>query len=220
MNTSKWGLQSEHDFVGTTLLTNPHRTPRTGVSDADLVLGVAEGRHGSLDELYERYGRPVFSLARRIIIDTGLAEDVTQEVFLALWREPGKYDPSRGAFATWLFSLTHHRAVDAVRREEANRRRRMKAAAEGESQALTEVPASVPEQAWSGIRRDRVKAAMLTLPAPQREALTMAYFGGYTQREVAALTGTPLGTVKTRMLAGLRRLREQLSADDTAGDLL
>ncbi len=202
-------------------MTRPSRTRDDIVSDVDLVLSIADGQHAALAELYARYGRIVFSLARRIIVDTGLAEDVAQEVFLALWRDPGKFDPDRGAFGTWLLSLTHHRSVDTVRREEAVRRRRARAVQQGESQALTDAPLPVADEAIGGVRRDRVRKALGSLPAPQREALTLAYFGGYTQREVAAITGTPLGTVKTRMLAGMRRLRGDLAADDgTAGDLL
>ena len=202
-------------------MTRPSRSKSDVISDVDLVRAIADGQHAALEEMYARYGRIVFSLARRIIVDNGLAEDVTQEVFLALWRDPAKFDVNRGAFGTWLLSLTHHRAVDAVRREESVRRRRNKVAEEVASGALTDVQPAVPEQAWVGLRRDRVKLALGNLPEPQREALTLAYFGGYTQREVAALTGTPLGTVKTRMLAGMRRLREDLaSADGTAGDLL
>jgi RNA polymerase sigma factor (sigma-70 family) len=202
-------------------VTRPPRTRGDTVSDVALVRAVADGQHAALDELYARYGRIVFSLARRIVVDVGLAEDVAQEVFFALWRDPGKYDPDRGAFGTWLLSLSHHRAVDAVRREEAVRRRRTRAMEEGESLALTDAPLAVADEALVGVRRDQVRQALQGLPPPQREALTLAYFGGYTQREVAAITGTPLGTVKTRMLAGMRRLRDALAADDgTAGDLL
>ncbi len=200
------------------------RTPRIRddiISDVDLVRGIADRQHAALDELYARYGRIVFSLARRIIVDSGLAEDVAQEVFLALWRDPGKFNPDRGSFGTWLLSLTHHRAVDTVRREEAVRRRRTRAEQEGESLALTQPPSEVADEAIGAVRGDRVRNALRSLPEQQCEALTLAYFGGYTQREVAVLTGAPLGTVKTRMLAGMRRLRSELAAGDgTAGDLL
>ncbi|MDP9239365.1 MAG: sigma-70 family RNA polymerase sigma factor [Actinomycetota bacterium] len=202
-------------------MTRPSRIRDDIVSDVALVLAIADGQHAALAELYARYGRIVFSLARRIIVDSGLAEDVTQEVFLALWRDPGKFDPDRGAFGTWLLSLTHHRSVDAIRREEAVRRRRTRAVQQGESLALTDAPLPVADEAIGGVRRDRVRRALRSLPAPQREALTLAYFGGYTQREVAAITGAPLGTVKTRMLAGMRSLRADLAADvGTPGDLL
>lgn len=213
-------IPDEHHFVRT-LVTRPPRIRSDVASDVDLVRAVADGQHDALDELYARYGRIVYSLARRIIVDSGLAEDVAQEVFFALWRDPDKYDPSRGPFATWLLSLTHHRAVDLVRREEAVRRRRTRAAEEGVSLSLTNAPSAVADQALGGVRRERVRKALQTLPAPQREALTLAYFGGYTQREVAAITGAPLGTVKTRMLAGMRRLRGELATEDgTSGELL
>ncbi len=202
-------------------MTRPTSAPSGVASDVDLVRAVAQRRPDALDELYARYSRVVYSLARRIIVDGGLAEDVTQEVFFALWRDPDKYDPSRGPFATWLLSLTHHRAVDSVRREEAVRRRRTRAVEEGESVAMTNAPVGVADQAMGSMRRARVREALEKLPAPQMEALTLAYFGGYTQREVAALTGAPLGTVKTRMLAGMRRLRGELAMDDgTSGEQL
>jgi len=214
------GLVTNTIFVRT-LVTRPPRARSGVVSDVDLVRAIADGQHVALEEIYARYGRIVFSLARRIVVDSGLAEDVAQEVFLALWRDPAKFDVNRGAFGTWLLSLTHHRAVDAVRREESVRRRRNKVAEQVTSGALTDIEPAVADQAWVTVRRDRVKLALGNLPEPQREAITLAYFGGYTQREVAALTGTPLGTVKTRMLAGMRRLREDLaSGDGTAGDLL
>jgi RNA polymerase sigma-70 factor (ECF subfamily) len=192
-----------------------------GARDAALVerLGARDG--SALDELYARYGRPAYSLAFRVTGDQGFAEDVVQEVFLALWREPSRYDRARGGFASWLLSMTHHKAVDAVRREESLRRRRT--AATEEAVAMMDDPgavSSVDEEVWSVLRAERVREALRGLPAPQREALTLAYFGGFTQREVAALTDTPLGTVKTRMLAGMRRLRDSLGGgllEDGAG---
>lgn len=179
--------------------------------DADLVSRVAQGDQAALGALYDRYNRPCYSLARRILGDERLAEDVVQEVFLVLWRDPSRFDATRGAFATWLLSTTHHKAVDAVRREENHRKRR--ASSEVLATFESEAP-SVEDMAWAGVRRTRVQAALGTLPDAQREALGLAYFGGYTQREIAGLTGIPLGTVKTRMLAGMRRLREELSELD------
>lgn len=191
------------------------------VTDAHLVQRLVEGDHRALDEVYARYARPAFALARRITVDDGFAEDVVQEVFLALWRDADRYDAAKGGFASWLLSMVHHRSVDAVRREESMRRRRDKAAEESAAEfALTPEVAAVDNQVLSRLQGERVRGALQTLPAPQREALTLAYFGGYTQREVASLTDTPLGTVKTRMLTGMRRLRERLQSDafDPAGD--
>jgi len=185
--------------------------PQAGVADADLVAGLAHRDGGALEALYQRYGRPAYSLARRITGDEGFAEDVVQEVFLALWRDPSRYDSSRGGFASWLLSMTHHKAVDAVRREESLRRRRTQAS--DDAVAALSDPGQHPgveDEVWTVLRRERVRDALDHLPPPQREALALAYFGGYTQREVAALTGTPLGTVKTRMLAGMRRLKDSL----------
>ncbi len=184
-----------------------------GPSDEQLVEALVARRSEAIDLLYARYGRPTYALARRITGDDGFAEDVVQEVFLTLWREPTKFDRARGGFASWLLSVTHHKAVDAVRREEAVRRRRAQAAGEAVVDADDRAAGrlSVDEQVWSLVRGEQVRDALRGLPPPQREALALAYFGGYTQREVAVLTGAPLGTVKTRMLAGMRRLAQVLS---------
>ncbi len=182
------------------------------LADAELVQRLTQGDTTALEQLYDRYGRPAYSLARRILTDEGLAEDVVQEVFVILWRQPERFDVTRGAFSSWLLTMTHHKAVDAVRREEALRRRRSRAADEDETLLATAaVGADVDDQVISSLRGDGVRRAMLDLPEVQREALTLAYFGGYTQREIAGLTATPLGTVKTRMLAGMRRMRDQLA---------
>jgi RNA polymerase sigma-70 factor (ECF subfamily) len=186
---------------------------QSAAEDADLVARVGTGDQTALAALYDRYSRPCYSLARRILGDEALAEDVVQEVFLAVWRDPSRFDPSRGAFATWLLSATHHKAVDSVRREENHRKRR--ASTDVLESTVSDAPA-VDEEAWLSVRRDRVRTVLATLPVAQREALGLAYFGGYTQREIAGLTGIPLGTVKTRMLAGMRRMRDELAAiDDT-----
>jgi len=180
-------------------------------SDEALVGAVISRRPEAIDILFARYGRPAFALARRIIGEDGFAEDVVQDVFLTLWRDPARFDRSRGGFASWLLSVTHHKAVDAVRREEALRRRRSQAA--DDAAALldeSEHAPGVEDEVWSQLRRERVRGALKNLPDAQREALGLAYYGGYTQREVAALTGAPLGTVKTRMLMGMRRLAEAL----------
>jgi len=173
---------------------------------------IRAGDRSAVDDLYERFRRPAFSLARRILGDDVLAEDVLQEVFLSVWRDPSAFDRSRGSVASWLLAVVHHKAVDAVRREESQRRRQTLAE---EDLALTAPVATrdVEDEAWSRVVAQRVRTAMGALSSSQREALTLAYYGGYTQREVAALTGTPLGTVKTRMLAGMRRLREELGTD-------
>ena len=182
------------------------------VDDAALVTRVVNGDEAALEALYRRYGRVAYSLARRILGDDQLAQDVVQEVFLTIWRDAHKFDAGRGQVSTWLLTLTHHKAVDAVRREDNQRKRRQPA----EVLDLRESGTRVDEDVWIGVRRDRVRAALVELPAVQREALGLAYFGGYTQREIAKITETPLGTVKTRMLAGMRRMRDSI---DTSLDV-
>ena len=199
-------------------VTRPARPPERSSPDADLLRRIAAGDAGAVDDLYERFRRPAFALARRILADDTLAEDVLQDVFLSVWRDPGAFDGRRGSFASWLMAMVHHKAVDAVRREESQRRRQTLA----EDDLALRAPMStydIEEEAWSRSVAERVRAALGDLPDSQREALTLAYYGGYTQREVAALTGAPLGTVKTRMLAGMRRLKEGLggSGDAAAG---
>jgi RNA polymerase sigma factor (sigma-70 family) len=182
-------------------------TAYRGLRDGELVELVAQKDAGALEALYERYGRPAYSLARRILTEETLAQDVVQEVFLSLWRDARRFDAGRGTVATYLLSMTHHRAVDVVRREE--NLRRWRTSDEGlEREADPKV--RVEDEVLASERRVEVRAALGELPAAQREALLLAYFGGYTQREVAALVGVPLGTVKTRMTAGMRTIKAAL----------
>ncbi|SFT72906.1 RNA polymerase sigma-70 factor, ECF subfamily [Geodermatophilus amargosae] len=202
-------------------VTRPARRPEGDSGDADLIVRVRAGDRGAVDDLYDRFRRPAFALARRILADDTLAEDVVQDVFLTVWRDPHAYDGARGSFSSWLMAMVHHKAVDAVRREESHRRRQARA----EDDLVLSAPTSardVEDDAWARLVAERVRSALGTLPDAQREALTLAYYGGYTQREVAALTRAPLGTVKTRMLAGMRRLKEELGAvgGATAGGAL
>lgn len=178
-------------------------------SDAELArrLGDADGE--ALSQLYLRFGRPCYSLARRICADNGLAEEVVQEVFLTLWRDPRRFDPARGSFATWLLTLIHHKAVDAVRRESTVRKRVVPAPEAGEDWSPTPVPGA-DQAAMARVAAGQVREALHQLPVEQRQVLALAYFGGHTQREIAVLTGVPLGTVKSRMFAGVQRLRSLL----------
>jgi RNA polymerase sigma factor (sigma-70 family) len=167
-------------------------------------VGNADG--AALSQLYKRFVRPCYSLARRICADEGLAEDVVQEVFLTLWRDPSRFDPSRGGLPTWLLTLIHHKAVDAVRRESTIHRRIMAAPEAGEDWSPTPVPGA-DQTAIARIVAGQVHAALHRLPIEQRQTLALAYFGGHTQREIAVLTGAPLGTVKSRMFTAVQRLR-------------
>ena len=178
------------------------------LEDPALVALVIDGDGSALAALYDRYGRASYALARRILTDGELAKDVVQEVFLTVWRDAAKFDAQRGGFSTWLLTMTHHKAVDSVRKEENLRKRRSPA----DVLEFTEsTDPKVDDEVWGLLRRDRVRTALAALPDAQREALGLAYFGGYTQREIAKLTDTPLGTVKTRMLAGMKRMRDALA---------
>src|SRR3954447_22318265 len=190
-------------------VSTPVRRPEDAEGDADVLRRIRAGDPKAVDDLYERFRRPAFALARRILADDVLAEDVLQEVFLSVWRDPSAYERGRGSVASWLLAMVHHKAVDAVRREESQRRRR--SLAEDEL-VLEEAVATreVEDDVWTRIVSEQVRTALADLSEPQREALTLAYYGGHTQREVGALTGAPLGTVKTRMLSGMRRLKQEL----------
>ena len=181
----------------------------TPVSDATLLERIGERSADALAQLYDRFGRPAYSLARRICVDESLAEDVVQEAFLVVWRDPARFDPSRGAVSSWLLTLVHHRAVDAVRREATRRKRTVAPSADGEDWNIPPGPGA-DQAALGAVVAGKVRDALADLPAEQREALALAYFGGYTQREVSSLVGVPLGTVKSRMFAGTQKLRSVL----------
>jgi RNA polymerase sigma factor (sigma-70 family) len=170
-------------------------------SDEELLDAVASGDDGALAALYDRFGRVAYGLAYRILRDQALAEDAVQEGFLAVWRSAQGYQRERSKAATWILTLVHRRAVDLVRRED---RRRTEALDEAQEPASE----SVDEQAGLRDRRVAVQAALQQLPDDQRQALELAYYGGYTQSELAERLGVPLGTIKSRMFAGLNRLRE------------
>lgn len=183
--------------------------PRGDELDDDaLVELVGKSDHEALAELYRRYGAMCYRLARRITANDVLAEDAVQEAFTGLWRDPGAYIPGESNVRSWLLGLTHHKAVDFVRRETAQQRRQKAQAARMALDPPFDDPGAV---AWQGIRAEMVRAALSELPEAQRHALALAYFGGYTQREIAQLTNVPLGTVKTRTFAAMRRLQVRLA---------
>ena len=170
-------------------------------SDEELLDAVASGDDGALAALYDRFGRVAYGLAYRILRDQALAEDAVQEGFLAVWRSAQGYQRERSKAATWILTLVHRRAVDLVRREDRRRTEALDEAREPASE-------SVDEQAGLRDRRVAVQAALQQLPDDQRQALELAYYGGYTQSELAERFGVPLGTIKSRMFEGLNRLRE------------
>ena len=178
------------------------------MSDEALLSLVARSEDSALAELYDRFGRVAYGLARRILRDDALAQDAVQEAFLAVWRSADRFVEERAKASTWILTLVHRRAVDTVRREERRR-----------AEPLTEEhePGSPADEAERLVQRELVGQALRRLPDDQREALELAYFGGYTQSELAERLGQPLGTIKSRMFTGLSRLREILAEAGVPG---
>lgn len=177
--------------------------------DASLVARLAAGDALALEALYDRYNRVVYSFAIRMLADVSSAEELTQEVFLRLWRQGGSYQQGRGAFLTWLLSITHNMAIDEIRR----RKRRPLIQDGDEDDALYLIPdlkSDVEAEAWLSSLQTLVRDALAEIPEPQRLAIELAYFQGLTQREIADRLGEPLGTIKTRMRLGLLKMRDRL----------
>jgi len=177
----------------------------TDTSDAALVVGIARWRQECLAEVYRRHGGAVFSLALRVVADRGRAEDVTQMVFSSLWDSAERFDPERGSLRSYLLTLAHRRAVDIVRSDDRRRHREERLA------AMAEAPYDIEHEVWDMALADEVGRALSALPAPERRAIELAYFGGHTYREVATLLREPEGTIKSRIRLGLERLRTSLA---------
>ena len=178
------------------------------LSDEALVALAARSEQSALAELYDRYGRTAYGLALRVLRDQALAEDAVQEAFLMIWRTASRFVPERGKASTWILTLVHRRAVDAVRREQRRRAESLDSASEPSVEG-------VEEDAWLRLQRERVQEALRRLPDVQREALELAYYGGFSQSELAERLGQPLGTIKSRMFTGLSRMRELLGEPGT-----
>jgi RNA polymerase sigma-70 factor (ECF subfamily) len=177
------------------------------MSDAALLIAIGRYDELALAEALRRHGGPVWAVAMRVTGSASAADDITQEVFVGLWNDPQRFDPARGSLRSYLLAVAHHRAVDVLRSEQARRAREERAARD-----LVERGAGVEEAAWGLVVAEQVRQALEQLPEREREAIELAYFGGHTYREVAALLEEPEGTVKTRIRTGLRRLRALLSS--------
>lgn len=190
----------------------------SALSDAELVALVTEKNPAALEVLYKRYSRIVYSFGLRIVGDPQIAEELLQEVFFRTWRQGALFRSSRGAFVTWLLSITHNMAIDELRKR--NRRPQKADSEEPEAllAAMADASQDVEQEVWLSSLRSTISDAMQTLPAAQRVTIEMAYFQGLTQREIAERLGEPLGTIKTRMRLGIQKLREQLG--DTLGDVI
>jgi len=175
------------------------------VSDAAVVVAIGRWREDALAEAYRRHAGAVFALARRLLVDPGMAEEVVQEVFLRLWNQPEKFDPERGSLRAFLLAQTHGRAVDVLRSETSRRRRE-----ERDARRTAEAGYDIEREVMDLSVTDKVNEVMAVLPVDERRAIELAYFGGHTYRQVAALLDQPEGTVKSRIRSGLRRMRDQL----------
>jgi RNA polymerase sigma-70 factor (ECF subfamily) len=178
------------------------------LDDTALVALIARRDEGALSALYDRYSRLAFSLAMRIVGERALAEEITADAFVSLWRAAGSFTEERGRFVTWLLSVVRHRAIDELRR--LNVRPEGTSVELNEALQSTALPDGLDDLMDVRQRQVIVRSALASLPAPQREALELAYFGGLTQQEIADKTGTPLGTIKTRIRLGLLKMRDEL----------
>jgi RNA polymerase sigma-70 factor, ECF subfamily len=182
--------------------------PGTAQPTADeLLQATARGDENALAELYDLLAPAVFGLAKRVVRDPSRAEEITQDVFLSVWRFATRFDPAKGSARTWVLTLTHRRAVDVVRADAAASRREQRVGATQETPYDT-----VLEEASNRLQGEQVRECLDTLTELQRESVLLAYYGGYTYPEVSALLDVKLPTVKTRMRDGLIRLRDCLGA--------
>ena len=181
-------------------------------SDTNLVLGMARYQQDALAEAYRRHAGAVFALARRVLGDPQIAEEVVQEVFLRLWNNPDRFDPDRGSLRSFLLAQTHGRAVDVIRSDSSRRRRE-----EREAREAAESGYDVEHEVWDLAVADHVRDAIATLPVDERRAIELAYFGGHTYREVAVILEQPEGTVKSRIRTGLKRMRSSLAGAGIGG---
>jgi len=183
-------------------------------SDAVLVVAISRYRQDALAEAYRRHAGAVFALARRLLVDAALAEEIVQEVFLRIWNQPEKFDPERGTLRSYLLAQCHGRSVDLLRSETSRRGRE-----ERDARRTAEEGYDLEHEVVDLAVAERVKEALATLPEIEREAIALAYFGGHTYREVADLLEQPEGTVKSRIRTGLQRLRTELVGAGIGGDL-
>jgi RNA polymerase sigma-70 factor, ECF subfamily len=175
------------------------------VSDASLVVAIGRWREDALAEAYRRHAGVAYALARRILNDPVLAEEVLQEVFLRLWNRPERFDAERGSLRSYLLAQTHGRSVDLLRSETSRKRRE-----ERDAREPVEARDDIEREVIDLTVAEQVKQVVAGLPGDERRAIELAYFGGHTYREVAVMLDTPEGTVKSRIRSGLRRMRHDL----------
>ena len=181
------------------------------LADEEVMVLLRDGNPDAFEVFYDRHGGAAYSLAYRIAGDRNVAEDITQEAFMSIWRSRTKFDRERGSVRAWVLGIVHHRAIDALRRNSGHQRRQ--ASAEGieerfEAPERTEVEVARRDEAAE------VREVMQTLPGDQREVVRLAYFGGFTHTQIAEMLDTPIGTVKGRMRLGLEKMRRVLAPEE------
>lgn len=186
-----------------------HRTVEADPSDNELMQAISRGDADALAVLYDRYASQALAIGIRVLRDRGQAEDVVQDAFLSAWRRASTFDGSRGSVGAWLMSITRNAAIDRQR----GRFRHQAGEVDIEDVAWRLSTPDVWDAVAGSLDRDRVRTALAELPPEQRETLEMAYWGGMTQQEIATVTATPIGTVKSRARLGLRRLEKVFRAD-------
>ncbi len=183
------------------------------MGDAALMVAIGRYHHDALAEAYHRHGGAVYGLARRVLRNQALAEEVTQEVFTRLWDRPERFDPERGSLRAFLLADSHGRAVDLIRAESARRARE-----ERDARLLpTQAAADTEHEVWSLVASEQVRAALASLTDDERQAIELAYFDGQSYRQVAVSLAQPEGTIKSRIRTGLRRLQVELAAAGVNG---
>src|SRR3954470_5007618 len=187
---------------------NEHDMDVRALADEDLIPLMARGEARAFEAIYERHAGAAYSLAYRMVGARAMAEDITQEAFLNLWRSGAHYDRARGSVRTWILGIVHHRAIDALRRASVHQRRRSDDETAAERLAS---PDRVEEDVARADEAKIVRGAMHVLPADQLKVIELAYFGGFTHVEIAEMLGQPVGTVKGRMRLGLKKMREALA---------
>ncbi|MGW8251742.1 MAG: sigma-70 family RNA polymerase sigma factor [Anaerolineales bacterium] len=179
------------------------------LDDATLLRFITRADEGALGELYDRYSRLVYSMALNSTGDAGLAEEITQDVYLRIWNKAATYQSSQGKVTTWIVSITRYRAIDMMRRLSVRPEGNRADWIEGEAIEASD-PMDIEEQVENAERQQRVRSAVSELPEEQRAALSLAFFQGYSHSEIAEILGEPLGTVKTRIRLGMQKLRQSL----------
>jgi RNA polymerase sigma-70 factor, ECF subfamily len=185
------------------------------LADEEVMVLLRDGNPDAFEVIYDRHGGAAFSLAYRMVGDRNVAEDITQEAFLSMWRSRVRFDRERGSVRAWVLGIVHHRTIDALRRNVVHDRRRVTVEGIEERQEAPERERTEVEVARRDEARE-VREAMQLLPGEQLEVVRLAYFGGFTHTEIAEMLSQPIGTVKGRMRLGLEKMRRALSPEEAA----